>query len=270
VLAANGIRQLHFIWETGLWDELRDVIFGKEKEVRELAGGLGEWWDRQLERATAPLGHALWREMQSDAQIAFEPEGAGTATLRLLKSALAKKSPAARPKLHLVGHSAGAIWHARLLARWHALAGPEIASLTLFAPAATVAFFEQTIRPRLTGNTPTVAALHHFLLTDALEQDDDVALLYRKSILYLVSRAYQHPHEEVPIVGMQRYWADALARMPASARARTRTVLATGPESATRKHMDFDNEPVTLNSLMAIVLGQPPVRPFTAKDLEEV
>jgi hypothetical protein len=97
-----------------------------------------------------------------------------------------------------------------------------------------------------------------------------VALLYRKSILYLVSRAYQHPHEEVPIVGMQRYWDEALARLPASARARTRSYLAAGPESATRRHMDFDNDPVTLNSLMAIVLGQPPVRPFTSKDLEEV
>lgn len=270
VLGANGIRQLHFIWETGLWDELRDVILGKEQAVRELAGGAGEWWDRQLERATAPLGHALWREMQTDAQIAFEAEGAGTATLKLLKSALARKSAATRPKLHLVGHSAGAIWQARLLARWQALAGPAVASLTLFAPAATVALFEQLIRPRLTGSTPTVAALHHFLLTDAHERDDHVALLYRKSILYLVSRAYQQPHEEVPILGMQRYWNEALARLPASARTRTRSYLAAGPESATRRHMDFDNDPVTLNSLMAIVLGQPPVRPFTSKDLEEV
>ncbi len=270
VLAANGIRQLHFIWETGLWDELRDVILGKEKAVKDLAGGASEWWDRQLERATAPLGHALWKEMQTDARIAFEPEGAGSATLSLLKSALAKRAAAARPKLHLVGHSAGAIWHARLLARWQALAGPAIASLTLFAPAATVAFFEQAIRPRLSGSAPTVAALHHFLLTDELERDDDVALLYRKSILYLVSRAYEQPHEEVPIVGMARYWNDALARLPASVRARVTTYLAAGTESATRKHMDFDNDPVTLNSLIGIVLGQAPVRPFTKQDLEEV
>ena len=50
----------------------------------------------------------------------------------------------------------------------------------------------------------------------------------------------------------------------------TRSVLAAGPESATRKHMDFDNDPVTLNSLIAIVLGQPGVRPFTSQDLKEV
>jgi hypothetical protein len=58
--------------------------------------------------------------------------------------------------------------------------------------------------------------------------------------------------------------------MPASARARTRTVFAIGPESATRKHQDFDNEPVTLNSMLTIALGHAPERPFVAKDLEEV
>jgi len=267
VLAANGIRQLHFIWETGLLDELRDVILGKEGLVRERAGGVGEWWDRQLERATAPLGHALWREMQSDATVAFEPKGAGTDTLKLLKSALAKRPVAKRPKLHLVGHSAGSIWHARLLARWQALGGGPVATLTLFAPAATVELFNVLIRPRLGAGD--VQALHHFLLTDQLEQDDDVAVIYRKSVLYLVSRAYQHPHYEIPILGMENSWKDALARLPAAAKARVTSYYAPGPDCATRKHTEFDSDLATMNALLQIVRGVPPARPFTKAELSD-
>jgi hypothetical protein len=270
VLAANDIRQLHFIWETGLWDELRDVLLGKERAATELAGGAGEWWDRQLERVTARAGHALWHEMQTDAAIAFLPGGAGTATLTRLKSALAKQPAAKRPKLHLVGHSAGSIWHARLLERWHALAGPAIQSLTLFAPAITTALFQQAIRPRLSGASPRVAALHHFLLTDDLERDDQVALLYRKSILYLVSRAYEQPHHEIPILGMQRTWQDELPKLPASVQARIRSYLAQGVESDARGHTDFDSDPLTLNSMLQIVLGAPPLRKFEKQDLEDL
>jgi hypothetical protein len=266
VLAANGIRQLHFIWETGLADELRDVILGKESFLKERAGGVGEWWDAQLERATGPLGHALWREMQTDAQLAFEPQGAGSETLRLLKQALAKQPASRRPKLHLVGHSAGSIWHARLLARWKALGGPRVETLTLFAPAATVALFEQAIRPRLGAGD--VGALHHFLLSDDLEQGDDVAVIYRKSVLYLVSRAYEHPHHEVPIVGMERFWKDARERLPAAAKGRVKSYVAPSAECATRKHTEFDADLASLNTLLAIVLGGPPARPFTQAEVD--
>jgi hypothetical protein len=265
VFAANGVRQLHFIWETGLWDELRDVILGKESFLRERAGGAGEWWDAQLERATGPLGHALWREMQTDAQLAFEPQGAGSTALALLKRALAQQPAAKRPKLHLVGHSAGAIWHARLLARWRALAGAKVDTLTLFAPAATVALFEQTIRPRLSAGD--VAALHHFLLSDELERDDD-AVLYCKSILYLVSRAYEHPHHEVPILGMARHWQGAVDRLPAAARARVATYLAPSPHCGTREHTEFDSDLATMNALLEIVLGHAPARSFTQAELD--
>ena len=265
VFAANGIRQLHFIWETGLFDELRDVILGKESFVKERAGGVGEWWDAQLERLTGPLGHALWREMQTDAQLAFEPAGAGTATLDLLKRALAKRPAAKRPKLHLVGHSAGSIWHARLLARWKALGGPRIETLTLLAPAATVALFEQTIRPRLGAGD--VGAFHHFLLSDEFERGDEVALLYRKSVLYLVSRSYEHPYHEVPIVGMARFWNEVQDRLPAAVRARVTSHVAPSADCTTRKHIEFDADLATMNALLRVVLGRAPGRPFTQAEL---
>ena len=272
VLEANGIRELHFIWETGLLPELRDVLLGKEKAVSERAGGAGEWWDRQVERATGPLGHALWKEMETDAELAFEPGGGGTLTLKLLKSALAGLPKGKRPKLHLAGHSAGSVWHARLLERWSALpgGGGPIESLVLMAPAATVELFDEAIRPRLTGAAPTLGAFHHFLLPDALERADNVALLYRKSILYLVSRSYEHPNHEVPILGMERFWGGpdgAFARLPAAAKARVATYTPPSADCNSRSHSTFDNDVATMNKLVAIVRGALPVRLFTKEEL---
>jgi hypothetical protein len=205
--------------------------------------------------------------MQSDAAIAFEPKGAGTDTLKLLKAALAKRPAAKRPKLHLAGHSAGSIWHAHLLARWKALGGGPVATLTLFAPAATVALFDATIRPRLGAGD--VQALHHFLLTDQLERGDDVAVIYRKSVLYLVSRAYQHPHHEIEILGMESFWKDALAKLPPAAKARVTSYFAPGVDCETRKHTEFDGDLATMNALLRIVRGAPPARPFTKEELSE-
>jgi hypothetical protein len=59
---ANGIYPLHFMYDTGLLEELKDVILGKRAEAQERAGGLTDWTDRFIEHATRRLGRALWRE----------------------------------------------------------------------------------------------------------------------------------------------------------------------------------------------------------------
>lgn len=54
VMNANGIQQVHFIWETGLFAELRDIIFGKQTQIEERAGGFSDHWDSMIEKLTAP------------------------------------------------------------------------------------------------------------------------------------------------------------------------------------------------------------------------
>src|SRR4029079_9643224 len=85
----------------------------------------------------------------------------------------------------------------------------KLASLTLWAPACTVASFKQyyaaALQSRAIGNFSI------FTLTDKAEQDDDCAGIYHKSLLYLVSNAFEkrfriplvRPDGE-PILGMEK------------------------------------------------------------------
>jgi len=101
-----------------------------------------------------------------------------------------------------------------------------------------------------------------YALKDPAEQDDQVTPLYNKSLLYLVSNAFEQK-PAMPILGMEKFKdkiGTALADM----------VLA-DPGSKTCKstsHGGFDNDPATMNDILARVLGAPPVRPFSKRDLD--
>ena len=111
VLEANGIYGLHFIWETGLWAELKDVLLGREAAAKQRAGGVSYWWDRFIEKSTGWAGRALWKEMRSGADLAFSRQtSGGSQTLRILIEEWRALPPKSRPKWHLAGHSAGAIF----------------------------------------------------------------------------------------------------------------------------------------------------------------
>jgi hypothetical protein len=274
VFDANGIHDLHYIWETGLLGELRDVLLGKQDFVEDRVGGLSSWWDRLLEKSTWPLGRPLWREMISDAEMAFDAQHgdgarpAGSRTLDLLKRELPATS---RPKIHLVGHSAGAIWLSHLLERWHALRGPKIDTLVLYAPACTHDLFRSQILPRIKDHT--VEKFRLFVLSDDKEKKDTVRKIYRKSLLYLVSNSYQKTRQElnrsgIPLLGM----ATNLPLLSSVLNPlQSRAVVyesGTDPETASDSHGGFDNDTVTMNTLLREVLGGQPQREFTKKDLD--
>jgi pimeloyl-ACP methyl ester carboxylesterase len=274
VFTANGIHDLHFIWETGLLGELRDVLLGKQDFVKDRVGGLSSWWDRLLEKSTWPLGRPLWREMISDADMAFDARHAdgdrpaGSRTLDLLKRELPATT---RPKIHLVGHSAGAIWLAHLLGRWHDLQGPKIENLVLLAPACTHDLFRSHILPRLKDHT--IERLRLFVLSDDKEKKDTVKKIYRKSLLYLVSNSYQKTRQQlnqagIPLLGMATYLPLLSSVLnPLQSRA---VVYESGtdPETAADNHGGFDNDTVTMNTLLQEVFGGPPQREFVKKDLD--
>jgi hypothetical protein len=266
-LEANGIHEIHFIWETGFLSELKDVLLGKDEFVKERAGGPSDWTDVWIERTTGPLGRGMWHEMLSDAELAFAPRGAGTTLLTALASELAPLPAARRPKLHLVGHSAGGVLFGRLLTSWRALPGTAafpFENLVLFAPACTHEFFGEHYLPALQARA--VNQFHHMLLDDDHERDDSVAI-YRKSVLYLVSRSYQKEGTEVPILGMEKFLGDLdTSGVPAS---RVHHHLASDrpPRTATARHTEFDSDLLTMNSTLEIVLGRKPVRPFRPEEM---
>lgn len=276
VFKANGVHEIHFIWETGLIAELRDVLLGKETFANDRAGGFTDWTDGWLERATQPIGHALWKEMRTDAEIAFleersNPEArrtpAGTATLRMIVDAYQRLNADKRPKIHLVGHSAGSILFSHLLSRWAAMNGPAIETLVLFAPACTHDLVETHIAPALTRQDSGVRALHQFQLTDLAERDDNVAAVYRKSLLYLVSRAYQKKiGRPVPLMGLEKHNGDLHAILQGASHT---TYLAPNDSDSSRStsHGDFDNDRVTMNKMLSLILSQEPALSFSDQDM---
>lgn len=274
VFQANNIHEIHFIWETGAVAEIRDILLGKEVFADERAGGVTDWTDRWLERMSQPVGHALWREMRSDAEIAFAkklPDGgkpAGVETLALLNKSHAAQPAGKRPKLHLVGHSAGSILFGHLLTAWARLGGPAFENLILFAPACTHDFVDAHIAPALGRSKAGVDALHHFLLTDEAELDDNVGFVYRKSLLYLVSRSYQRKSgDPVELMGMAKFEKALRGKLDA---ARYSAYLAPKEPAKTgsRSHGGFDNDLATMNEMLSLVLGKKPASPFKKKDLE--
>ncbi|BAN45832.1 C1 family peptidase [Metapseudomonas resinovorans] len=255
----NGVHELHFIWETGLLAELGDIILGKLPLVGERVGSVSSWWDNQVESLVQPLGFALWQEMKLDATRAFQKRAAGMLVLQRLLGWLAAQGSQA-PKVHLVGHSAGSIWHAQLLQAWLALGGPVIHNLVLFAPACTLELYEATFLKAL-GQGIRQQTL--FVLSDQAEQEDTVAGAYRKSLLYLVSNALEDKHRRVPLLGMQKF-------LPARQPAGSTLVVSASNSAASRSssHGGFDNDLQTMDSLLRLILGSASFRGFKAEEMK--
>jgi len=256
----NGIYPYHFMYDTGILEELKDVICRRQGSTEERAAGMAEWTDRLLEWATRIPGRALWREMKAGARLPFLPDRAGSETLAIWLSEMARRN-AAKLKVHICGHSTGAILLARLLETLEDLAPTlRIASCTLFAPAATVRLFESHYYPYLItapGNFG-VDRMQVFNLTDRLEQADTVGGVYRKSLLYLVSRAFEEDPPEA-ILGMQRHM-DALLAKPKMDAVRDRfgvhySDATPNPVTESASHGGFDNDVASMNSLLRRILG---------------
>jgi hypothetical protein len=118
-----------------------------------------------------------------------------------------------------------------------------------------------------------------YLLSDQGERDDTVGP-YGKSLLYLVSNAFEGKRS-TPLLGMARFVSEAgpdrdeevarLLRRPVDGRAGV--VIAGAPGGAAEAsqsdtHGGFDNDPPTLNSVLHRILGSKPPRPFTVRDLQ--
>jgi len=102
-------------------------------------------------------------------------------------------------------------------------------------------------------------------LLDELEQDDTVTALYHKSLLYLVSNAFEREKER-PLLGMQKFSADVrkVGELPRIHYSNG----ATGKITRSTTHGGFDNDVFTMNHILRRVLGGAPSRPFTEEDLD--
>ncbi len=270
---ANGVYPYHFMYDTGILEELKDVIFRRKQNIEGRAGGFSDWTDRLLEWSTRIPGRALWREMKFGAKSPFMPARAGSRTLEIFLDAL-NQSKNTGLTVHVVGHSTGAILLAQLLEALEDFA-PELrlGSCSLLAPACSMSLFRSHYLPYLvTGKSDFgLDKMQVFNLTDRLERDDQVGLVYRKSLLYLVSRAFE---EDIPeeILGMKKYTdplllEDDIRKLGKKFSVNYSSATNTGNTNSST-HGGFDNDVATMNSVLRAILGEEPARPFTTESLE--
>ena len=258
----NRVYPFHIMYDTGLTEEITDVVKRGWQLSQQRAGGFTDWTDAFIEWAVRKPGTALWEEMKRDARLPFQPKGDGSETIREFASRLAKTTKA----IHMAGHSTGGI------ALGHLLSGLEargvrirIKTMTLFAPACRLDFFNEHYLPclRHTAKHVYIDKLTVYNLTDEFERDDQVAGVYRKSLLYLVSRAFERGND-VPLLGMSQH------SKPLSTLQRTEFIYSGERRRRSRSatHGGFDNDRTTMNNLLNSIMGQNKVlRKFTQDEM---
>ncbi len=278
---SNGIYPFHIMYDTGIVEELKDLIFRKENDASERVGGFSDWTDRFIEGVVRRPGTLLWDEMKQDAFDAFAPKsqnnpdgGAGTDAVNRFTNHI-KKSNRTK-KIHLVGHSTGAIVIAHLL---HTLRRYQfrIETCTLLAPACSLDLYKSHYLPVLEGKTTlSIKDLTIYNLKDELELDDHVAKLYRKSLLYLVSNALERrpapqpddsdTPQPKPLLGMEAFVKDVEI-----VKSKPQFIYSNGlngRRTRSTTHGGFDNDIYTMNHVLERMLGKKPKDPFTEEDLD--
>ena len=232
----NHIYPIYFAWETDststVMDRLYDIVHSRLP-----FGGLGfdlvEQFDRLVEGVTRSGLRWVWDEMKQNARAASEPlsdpdgvqwppaadqvnamldmPGASLVVTRL-KQYIAQQG-ADSVRVHLVGHSAGSIFHAAMLQRL-VEAQIKVDSIQFLAPGLRVDEFLRDIAPHLAA--ARVARFANFDLNNSRELADTCPVngtdIYHKSLLYLVSRAFDKQVMdgmevyEVPLIGMEIFF----------------------------------------------------------------
>ncbi|MEO0636144.1 MAG: C1 family peptidase [Pseudomonadota bacterium] len=261
VFKRNGIYPIHFMWETGFFESLKDVLFSAHKRAEGRVGGVSDFTDRVLEAMARGPGTAIWRDMKRDADHSFRPSGGGRKALKILLEANARRSIPL--KVHLVGHSAGSILLAHLLDTLDTVnpLKEPVQSCSIMAPACTLDLFEKSYHPKIgvTGKATGISRLIQYNLIDQRELDDSVGP-YRKSLLYFVSNAFEDARK-MPLLGMEIF-EDQVPRKPAHAlHYAGRASNITDSDT----HGGFDNDRKTMNHILKSILGK---KPSTAKGFQ--
>ena len=279
--AANGVYPLFFVWETGLAGTVKQLL--TEARRRLPLVGTRDLWDRTtdplVETAARALGGAkVWGGMKWSAERASAPGGGARHVAERL-GAFAAAANAAHPgsvTLHAVGHSAGSIFHAHFLPRLLEAMGEggRVDSLDLLAPAARTDLYAAALQPLVEDGR--IGRCTMATMAVDWEKADHCNGVYRKSLLYLVSRAFER-ERPASILGLEEsvrgdarlraHFGLAGARGAADV-AWARSEAGASPLAATTStsHGGFDDDAPTMEAVLRRVLGDVDgtrrIRPF--------
>ncbi|MCF6291616.1 MAG: C1 family peptidase [Desulfobacterales bacterium] len=269
----NGIYPFHIMYDTGLAEEIKDIIV-RVFRGRRMEGFISDLRDRLIEQSDLVIEDCvrkpvtpIWEEIKNDARLPFKPDNRGKVSdgVFVIKT-FAEALQDTGLKIHLAGHSTGAVLLGHLLHALDLLNKPDlIKSCSLMAPACTVDFYKKHYEPGLDGNAANLKLpkLDIYNLTDKVELDDNVAFVYRKSLLCLVSRALERRIDK-PLLGMQRY------SRKISAKPGLKIHYSDGKKGVTTStsHGGFDNDAKTMNAIMQRILGKKPLKPFLQSEMK--
>ncbi|MGQ7848437.1 caspase family protein [Granulosicoccus sp. 3-233] len=263
---ANGVYPVFFIWETGFAETVRQLV--EEAMTRSRAPdtrGVLDWLtdnvtDRVIEEiSSAAGGRLIWGGMKSSAELASDSGNGADYVAGKLADLLGDHAD--RMDVHAVGHSAGSIFHAHFLPLLAARNAP-IKTVHYLAPAVRNDLFKQNIAPLL-GNG--IGSLTLFTMNKQREKADTVASVYRKSLLYLVSRALEDA-DDTDILGLEEslrrdletrrlFGLDGSSSELAEVVWSPTSDSQSGNASTALTHGGFDDDVHTMESVLRRMLG---------------
>ena len=274
VFQSNRIYPYHLLYSHGLLEQMRADLARYLDELSYRLPGPGYWSERLVDRETRSAGRALWREVKRLVRTSFQPETAGAVVLETFTEQLAESDSPIR--IHLLGHSTGAIVVAYLLDALARIApaGLRVSTCSLLAPATTIDLFDSHIHRHLVAPADGfgVDRTTVYNLSDEIEQRDPIAPLYRRSWLELISHAYEEDPRPARLLGLQRFSGPLEHSAPRDKLGFVYSDGATsGPaRSAAESHEGVGSDAATLNDVLQGILGEAPRRPFTEADLEAI
>lgn len=273
-----GVYPIYFIWESSLFQ----AIWQRPRELERVRSrGIGDFFDGFVEGMTRKVARKIWKEMKANARrcsdqiTEYEQPGGLYVFWQKLEPWLAKRK--ATIELHAVGHSTGPILLSRFMPML--INGKfEFSSLNYLAPAIRIDDFQSDVQ-RFLGAGKGIRQLRQYTMNDEAERNDDVALIYRKSLLYYVREACED-QTGGRILGLEKdlyanpamrtlFGLKPAAGEPSAPSPQVGTPVATiefsqdrhdfpknGKTEATA-HGAFDNDEATMTSVLAGILGKP-------------
>jgi hypothetical protein len=147
-------------------------------------------------------GQFVWGRMKQEVSNSFgaSPDCGGSALVSEIETMWAAGN---KPRVTLIGHSAGSTWVSLILKQLHTVMPADFTvEVALIAPACTFSVFADAIGTAASR----VARLRIFGQGDSYEIKNAIAgPLYPASLLYFISGVLEDQSDE-PVLGMQRYY----------------------------------------------------------------
>jgi hypothetical protein len=283
-------------WNMDFWSTisavLQDALCSRRPEG--VISGSMDFMLNRLDDTLEPLVHSLmgnlqWEKIRKRAYLASAQavkSAAAPGGVRIVLKHLAEwvhRTPGA--EIHLVSHSLGSLLCAPLvrlltstgrithgMMRGDTGLGVPLSTVTLWAPTLRIDEFNRSFLPAIRSHQIRRFAL--YTLVDQAEQDDNVAKIYNKSLLYLISNALEQKRGQ-PLLGLEKavqqdsrlakiFSGDLSGRGDSTYQGR-QAEWVRAPNNAPHesrwastatRHGDFDDDMPTLRSTMVRILEQ--------------